>query len=83
MKLVLLLPTLMVAMLIMASALCKIVRSALPTIVLVPSLIHCHASLRVAEVHNNVMIHNDNVIIHKAIKQIPAMNVALSIFCSR
>ena len=71
----------MTGSLIMATALCKTVRSALPTIVWVPSPIHCPISPRAAEVHDNVMIHNDIMMIHKATKQIPAVNVALSILC--
>ena len=58
----------MTGSLIMATALCKSVRSALPTIVWVPSLIHCPISPRAAEVHDNVMIHNDIMMIHKATK---------------
>ena len=66
---------------IMASALCKIVRYTMPTIALVPSPIHCPVSPQAAEVHDNVTIHNDNLMIHKATKRIPAMSVALFILC--
>ena len=80
-KLVILLPSSMIGSLIMATALCKTVRSALPTIVWVPSPMHCPISPRAAEVHDSVMIHNDIMMIHKATKQIPAVSVALFILC--
>ena len=67
--------------LIMATALCKTVRSALPTIVWIPLLIHCPISPRAAEVHDNVMIHNDIMMIHKATKKILAVSMALFILC--
>ena len=81
-KFLILLPSSMAGSFIIASALCKIIRSALPTIALVPSLVHCPVSPQAAEVHDNVMIHNDNMMIHKATKRILAMSVALSILCS-
>ena len=81
-KFVILLPSLMMGSLIMATALCKTVRPALPTIVWVPSLLHCPISPRAAEVHDNVMMHNDIMMIHKAAKQIPAVSMALSILCA-
>ena len=61
-KFVILLPILMTGSLVMATALCKTIGSALSTIVWVPSLIHCPISPRAAEVHDNVMIHNDIMI---------------------
>ena len=81
-KFVILLPISMTGLLIMATAMCKTVRSALPTIVWDPSPIHCPMSPRAAEVHNNVMIHNDIMMIYKVAKQIPAVSVALSILCA-
>ena len=81
-RLVILLPSSMAGSLIMASALWKIVRSALPTIVWVPSPIHCPVSPRTEEIHDNVMIHIDNMMINKATNRIPAISVALSILCS-
>ena len=81
-KLVILLPSSMAGSFIMASALCNTIRSAFPTIALVPSSIHCPVSPQAAEVHDNVMIHNDILLIHKATKQIPAVSVALFILCA-
>ena len=81
-RLLILLPNLMAGPLIMASALWKIVRSALPTIVWVPSPIHCPVSPRAPEVHDSVMIHIDNMMIHKAKNRIPTVSVALSILFS-
>ena len=80
-RLVILLPSTMAGPLIMARALWKIVGSALPTIVWVPSSIHCPVSPRAPEVDDNVMMHIDNMMIHKAKNRIPAISVALSILC--